>query len=320
MTGAARDHRASGLEPDNLLAFLALVGTMRALDAAGPPGAARVSWSVDRPPVRPVLHLAEAVTREALTAAVAAGVRELAAGLAFDGRRDLTVTPAQGRELLMAARTTGAAAAWSALVSDAAVAPDGRRLERTPLCVLMGQGHQHFLSRLAGVPAALTPPARGQGSGRPRVGMSEAACLEAALFETWTRADASDSFRWDPREDVRYAMRATDPSDSGKRGTTEHGANRLAAVGLPALTASPRASGAGPRLAVRGGGRDRRGRFTLTWPVWREPIGLACLLDLLDHPRLDDPATRSALGVAERRRTTRVVNGKFMNFTDAESV
>ena len=37
-------HRLDGLEPDNLLAFLALLGLLRALDAARPDWRARAYW------------------------------------------------------------------------------------------------------------------------------------------------------------------------------------------------------------------------------------------------------------------------------------
>lgn len=68
-------------------------------------------------------------------------------------------------------------------------------------------------------------------------------------------------------------------------------------------------------MAVRGGGRDATGRFTFSWPIWRNPIGLSCVCHLLDHPRLDDTQIRHALGIVEQRIATRVANGKFMNFT-----
>ena len=46
-------------------------------------------------------------------------------------------------------------------MSDAA-AKDGK-IEATPLCLLFGQGHQHFLDRLAAVPNTEAPPPRGRG-------------------------------------------------------------------------------------------------------------------------------------------------------------
>jgi hypothetical protein len=53
------EHRLEGLEPDNLLAFLALLGLLRALEEARPAWRPRVRWSIDEPPLRPVLRLRE---------------------------------------------------------------------------------------------------------------------------------------------------------------------------------------------------------------------------------------------------------------------
>ena len=179
---------------------------------------------------------------------------------------------------------------------------------------MFGQGHQHFLARLASVPRLNAPPNRGKG--RTKITVSEEQALAEALFDQWQRPDATQSFRWDPREDVRYALRANNPTDTRTKETTQHGANRLAAIALPLLTVAPQAPlGAKPRLAVRGGGRDARGRFTFSWPIWRDPISLSCICHLLDHPRLDDTQIRLALGIVEQRLATRVANGKFMNFT-----
>lgn len=313
----AQRHRLEGLEPDNLLAFLALVGLMRALDASGQLGAVHVAWSVDDPPVRPVLHLANPVDEAAVLAATASGIRQLVTAHAFD-RRGLAFTSDEGRERLLQARNDNAEL-WAALLSDAAVSRDGTTLRATPLCLQLGAGHQHFLTRLAEVPALEEPPSR-----RPRrrgLRISEEESLAEALFRRWRRPDATPSFRWDHQEDLRYALRATNPADPTARVTTQHGANRLAAVGLPVFIAVPeRGANGRVRLGFRGGGVDEEGRRTVTWPIWRHPLRLAALASLLDHPALDDPAERHALGVTELRRATRFINGHYMNVTHAVPV
>ena len=119
------------------------------------------------------------------------------------------------------------------------------KIEATPLCLLFGQGHQHFLDRLATIPRTDAPPPRGRG--KNAVTLSAAETLHETLFEPLDfRQDPTPAFRWDPAEDVRYALRADDPS--GQKSTTQHGANRLAAFGLPILTVTPGA------IAVRGSG------------------------------------------------------------------
>ena len=316
---AKTHHRLSGLEPDNLLAFLALLGLLRALQKDGDDAGVRISWSVDRPPVRPVLHLDAPKTETCLVAAVIRGIRALATEIDFGERKDLRIMRDEGTDLLRNARDSQSAGVWSALVSDAAVSSDGTRLEPTPLCLMFGQGHQHFLARLESVPRLETPPARGRGRAKTVVSGEQA--LAEALFDRWRRPDATESFRWDPMEDVRYALRANDPTDARTKETTQHGANRLAAIALPILTVAPQSPlGGKPRLAVRGGGRDASGRFTFSWPIWCDPISLSCVCHLLDHPGLDNPAIRLALGVVEQRVATRVANGKFMNFTAGVAV
>ena len=138
------------------------------------------------------------------------------------------------------------------------------------------------------------------------------------LFAQWSRPDPiTSSFRWDPTEDVRYALRATDPTDQKTKATTQYGANRLAAIGVSALTVVPRRMGMETRLAVRGGPPRGRQRSFLTWPIWRHPASLASIKALLTHPRLDDAGVRSALGIVEVRQTQRISSAKNLNFTRA---
>ena len=322
-------HRLDGLEPDNLLAFMALLGLLRTLEEARPRWRPRASWTVAEPPLRPRLHVVENVGGNAVAEAAAEGLTVLARHHDFDGLRDLTLAPEDARRKLRLAADSDspyAAHLWSALFSDAVVrvVRDGVVVEPTPLC-LLGQGKQYFLSRLASVPREKVPLTR--GSDQKRRSVSEAECLSEALFAPWQRPDQAKnrSFRWDPHEDVRHALRANDPTDRKTKEGTQHGANRLAAVGLSVLTVVPRQSRGGVHLALIGGSRERNGVHTVSWPIWREPVGLSAIRALLAHPHLDDPDTRAALGVVERRRAKRIFyeptsRVKFMNLTRAVSV
>lgn len=313
-------HRLAGLEPDNLLAFLALLGMLRTLDHSRLEWRARVGWTMDTPPVRPVLAVAAPATEDEILAAVAEGLKDLARRHDFGQIKDLKLSREEATDRLrnVVAGDRHISDLWAALISDAAVRDKNKvqEAEPTPLCLLFGQGHMHFMSRLASVPQESAPPAR--GSGRKKITIRETDCLREALFKTWTRPDATFSFRWDPHEDVRYALRATDPTDSKTKETTQHGANRLAAVGLSVLTVVPRLRAGTAQLGVAGG--ERSGGFAFTWPIWRDPISLATIRSLLGHTGLDKPATREALGVVELRRARRISVGKFMNFTRAEAV
>ena len=319
MTGHAI-HRLDGLEPDNLLGFMALLGLLRVLEEARADWRPRVFWTVDEPPLRPALRVSETVDETAIVETAAEGLDDLAKRHDFGGLSDLKLSPEDTapklRDAVKADRYT--ADLWSALLSDAAVARDGKATEPTPLCLMFGQGHQHFLSRLASVPREKVPPER--GTGRNKTGISEADCLREALFASWERPDATSSFRWDPNEDVRYALRARDPTDAKTKETTQHGANRLAAIGLSVLTVVPRRRAGKVRLAILGGDRESDGGFSFGWPIWREPVTLAGVRAMLGHAHLDRPATCAALGIVECRRARRIAFGKFMNFTRAEAV
>ena len=319
---ARSTHRLTGLEPDNLLAILALLGMLRALEHVRSAWRPRVAWTVDTPPVRPALTVAAPATEDEIAVAVAEGLADLANHHDFGQLKDLKLTPKEAAERLRMAASGDRYTAdlWTALTSDAAVRDrhKTREAEPTPLCLLFGQGHMHFMSRLASVPRESAPPPR--GTGRRKTNIGETDCLHEALFEPWTRPDSTFSFRWDPHEDVRYALRATDPTDSKTKETTQHGANRLAAIGLSALTVVPRVRGTIIQLAVIGGIRERDGIFAFRWPIWRHPISLAAIRSLLGHVGLDKPATWHALGIFELRRARRISVGKFMNFTRGESI
>ncbi|MBB4286131.1 type I-G CRISPR-associated protein, Cas3-extension family [Roseospira goensis] len=319
--GAATAHRLEGLEPDNLLAFLALLGLLRALETAAPEWRPRVHWA--GAPLRPVLTLAQPQTPAAVAAAAARGGAVLAADHSFGDHADVTFDRATARAWQTDAlntQTAGRTALLAALFSDGAVKDDGK-VSAAPFVAMFGQGHQHFLARLSAVPKGVLPKSL---RGRKDVpDLNAPARIAAALFAPWTRADDTDAFRWDPAEDRRYALRYRDPSKDA--GRTEHGANRLAALGLAAL----------PGAAVTRRGRVQflnigtemapgRGGRAVTWPIWERPASLATLQALLGHPALaatdPDADTLRRLGVTGLRRCRRIAVGKYFNFTRAEAL
>ena len=80
---AATTHEMKGLEPDNLLAFLALLGLLRALDVSRPKWSARVSWcSV---PLTAVLQIASEGSAAELVGAADEGIRTLGTSYEFNG-------------------------------------------------------------------------------------------------------------------------------------------------------------------------------------------------------------------------------------------
>lgn len=326
---AAMIHRLDGLEPDNLLAFLALLGLLRSLEADDRerPEQDRVlpraAWDIASAPLRPRLHLALALPREAVAERADGGLRRLAGSHDFAGRHDITFSQAECRALLVSAAEEARRDArdrvdlLAALMSDAAI-KDGkdREVDPTPLCLLFGQGHQHFLDRLASVPLQDLPPPRGRGRyDAPADGSnSGSGSLAEALFEPWRRSDPTSSFRWDPAEDVRYALRPGDPTDAAYKAATQHGANRLAAVALALLTLAPETRAGRVRPSIIGG-HAGAGGFRFAWPIWREPATLAAVVALLADPDLTEAGALSYIGVEHVVIADRISVGKFMNMS-----
>lgn len=321
-------HRFDGLEPDNLLAFLALLGLLRSLEADDKNVAEedrarpRAAWDVDDPPLRPRLFLSRQITREEVCERAARGLDVLAVAYDFGERKDIDFSLGECRSLFEEALRVAGRSARDGVDLLSALMYDGIRKDAkkdavapTPLCLQFGQGHQHFLERLSAVPKTRTAP---RGKGRTAVTVSATQCLHEALFETWHRADPSLSFRWDSAEDVRYALMAGDPTDKDYKGGTQHGANRLAAVSIPILTVVPETRFGRSRANVIGGAYDAEG-FSFAWPIWREPASLAAIRALLSHRDLRErePRALAHLGVDHTVVARRLSVGKYGNVARA---
>lgn len=308
-------HRLDGFEPDNLLAFLALLGLLRALEVARPAWHPRAAWDVDTSPLRPLLQLREPVTRGAVCEAAIEGVRKLAKANDFGGKTKLKLSPSAARTRLAEAVHDAqngdrhGAQLWSALVSDAAVKGKADAVERTPFC-LLDVAQTSFLKTLAEVCSMEVLP-RGD---RHRHFLE---ALAKSLFDPWRREDDTPSFRWDPVEDSRHAYRWAAPTNE-KQGV-EHAANVLAAIGLPLLTVVPGQRNGQVHLRVVGG--EASGGFSFAWPIWREATSLSTIRCLLLHPALRIAGALAHLGVHHVRITRRISppGSKYMNFAVAHT-
>jgi hypothetical protein len=304
----AKSHRLDGLEPDNLLAFLALLGLLRALETADAGLYPRAAWDIDRPPVRPRLVLAQALNQDDVAEAASLGVGNLVQARDFEGLSKLKLSPDKARKILTEVASESSqesrrkADLWSALVSDAVV--KNKVVERTPLC-LLDVAQTNFLKAMASVCSPESLPKRN----RNQVPASDV--IADAIFREWRREDDTPSFRWDPVEDSRHAYRWAAPTDD-KQGV-EHGANMLAAVGLATLTVVPGKHGR--VLELLGG--DRSQGFSFAWPIWRDPASLTAVRALLSHPKLREVDGLLHLGVDHVLITRRVPNGKYMNVARA---
>ena len=298
-------HILNGLEPDNLLAVLALLGFVRAVHHAEPAWQLRVWWAGK--PLRPRARAVVAVTQEQLTEAAARGCQILAQVHDFGTHLNLDYDPTEARDLLHSASLDARPDSrqridlLASLMSDGAIKedPKGDRVRPTPYCLLFGQGHQHFLERLAAVPQGTLPKELAKLKSPPD--LNSPSKIGEALFSPWDRTDATQSFRWDPLEDRRYALRFEDPSTD--KGLTVHGANRLAALALPLLTAVPVKQRTEYRLAAIGTSSGKRGVVTVRWPIWDQPASLDAIVALW--------ATRRGPAYTAERISV----GKFFSFT-----
>lgn len=316
MSAACDRFRLDGLEPQNFLAFLTLVGTLRALEAAERDSAEserwwpRASWDVEHPPWRPVLHLARSVTEEELCERIEEGIGRFADAHKIPGKTpdfDLTTYRHLAEKALQRPNREGRlrldvlAALATDQILDVATkgqmksnAPDGGpqesiksleiRVTPTPLCLLSGQGHQYFLERFQRVPF----------EGGEEGGARGIDIIAKALFAKWEYADnLVYSFRWDPGETARQALMAGDPTDKAYSLKTERGANKLAAIGLSAFPVMATSN----RKPTIPGCLDNGSRTFLAWPIWRHPVSLAALSALLTHEDLEKPEALAHLGV-----------------------
>lgn len=310
MSAPTRRHRLEGLEPDNLMAFLALLGCLRALDCARPKWRARASFDVDTPPLRPVLHLAEDVSSDALCEAIAKGACTLLGEIDLGSRTDLKVSAKNVRESL---RRTPEPSRFEADLQNAmscdAGRPDDDNAAVSPLC-FPTVAQVNFVASIRELMGAETPSHR-DGSSR-KLGTPQDA-IERALLARWARADRPSGLRWDHSEARMHAYQRSAPTD--EQPTTEYGAVRLALIGLSCFPVLPSRNSSVMRTPVPGGGVVDDG-FTLTWPIWRHSMSLPAIRRLIAHP-LATPADRGRLGVAAQMRAARVTQGKYIAFTRA---
>lgn len=308
---AALDLR--GLDGSNPLGFLAALGTLRLLDA--PQAPTRLSWHRAHGAWTARLWADEpALSAPDLAERLAGRLRASARHPAFERWDDLSVDPEEFRRFVDAAQ--GASQGdreWAdfaaAFGSEATRDSTGTELtiQDTAFRTMRGAGHQHFLKTIRHVLSEVT-----------------AEQVRKALFEPWTYDDPLErsTLRWDPNDDVRYALRWRNPSgdpERKKRGSML-GANALAIHALPLHPTAPD----GRRLVTTG--FSKFGRLIVwTWPIWEPPAPLPVVRSLLSLPELQrrplEPEVRASLarrGVSEIYRSRRITVGKVRNFTPAE--
>ncbi len=299
-----------GLDGSNPLAFLAALGTLRLLDRERP--GSRLAWQSAHGAWTPRLWVEGAIEEATLAEALAETLRATASQPALDRWDDLSVAPEEFRDFVVdAARAASPSDRhWAdfAAAFGCEATPDstGSRttIEDTALRTMSGAGHQHFLLTMRHILGSVT-----------------AEHVRKALFEPWAYDDPVEksTLRWDPEDDVRYALRWRNPSGDPerKRRGSMLGANALAVHGMPLFPTAPVAK----RLRTTGFSRLKR-QVTWTWPIWEPPVPLPVvhsLLALADLQALAPPRAELARrGIVEIYRSRRITTGKYRNFTPAE--
>lgn len=302
----------TGLDGSNPLAFLAALGTLRALRTADPTFACRLGWRRDRS-WQPVIETSIPLSASELLDRLSHELKGKQRLPEFNALGDdLTVTAEVFRQFAADAgqtachndrRTADFAAAFGcdATVTDTGVIQD------TALRTMAGAGHQHLLGFMRNIVEA-----------------TQSEHLENALFHPWRYKDPLQnlSLRWDPADDIRYALQWRNPSGdpSRKSGGSMLGANRLAIEGLPLVVTAP----VGVRLETTGFRGKRSSDTFWTWPIWEPMLSMDSVRSVLALKDLRDftPNREKLLriGVTEVFRSQRLTIGKVRNFTPAQSV
>jgi hypothetical protein len=294
-----------GLDGRNLLAFLTAVGAQVALEQQL--RGVLLSW--DPQTFRPTIHLpavggaaelqVPSKVQDHVVEVLTSALSGLAGGadrfvwddikVGTKGSRPRSRTEFRDRALLPAAAVArqGGDRARADFVAGLGSDAGGseKELGYTALCVITGDSHQHFLGFMRDLRAQVT-----------------AEHLRSALFTPWKYRERGRSFRWDPTEDRRYALRASDPSKGhDKEIPAMWGANRLAFEALACLPCFPQ----GRRMRTTAFEDER----IIRWPLWSPRIDLSTLRSLLAHPAVmqNQGITLSRMGVfavASSRRSS----------------
>ena len=295
---SSRPLSLGGIDGGNLLGFLATLGALRVCTEHLDPDC-KLSWDQTGSAFRPVLHtvpLTEGEWTDRLAAALARGAAdhpvrqwELWSGKA----------PGPCRGDFDTSRQEADAGSRAKADFLAAIGSDLSR--RVPFdSPLRAPREDYMLGNLRTL--------LGDGQSEKEIAAGLSAPLGAALFRAWTYSDPLDnrSLKFDPAEDLRYALRWANPSGdpSRKRRGNMLGANRLAVEALPLFTGVTRQADFATVAC-----RRSDGGWHLTWPLWRPPLGLDTIRSLLASASLaaEDPGReleRGVLAVYQCRRET----------------
>lgn len=277
---AATAHRLEGLEPDNLLAFLALLGLLRAIELTRPEWRPRAYWDLDALPLRPVLTTESPTTSGELSKAAFDGLlvfRDALRPFSWPRRKNGSAA----KTALFSTRSRQRALAKRCVSSLSACTPQSKKRRVWELrCDLIAcSGATQFKAKVKDnfEPTPLKLPSAQMtfiGAQFDLIAHCSSEEIFRSLFTPWTYSFSGNSLRFSPDEARRYAYRATDPSLEASR--TDLGASALSGLGLLAFPMSD----ARPhwRMVAYAG---RRSEGEITWPIWGESASLSSIVAML---------------------------------------
>lgn len=308
-----------GLRAEKPLGFLAALGALRVASGVHGTDRATLRWQAAGEAWTPLLRVqGGSVDERQFVESLHVWMQRSSGRDAFAIGDDLTLSPQAFRMASEKAATQADAADHDHADFIAAFGCDAveqvengkasGKMADTAFRTMSGAGHQHFLGFMRTLAADCTPDH-----------------LQRTLFLPWRYDDPLEShtMRWDPRDDVRYALRWRDSSGDPerKRAGTMWGANRLAIEALPLFPTMPLSA---VELGTVGFTFRRGDGTAWTWPVWEAHCSVDMVKTLLALPQLQasQPPREllSRLGVAEVFRSWRIRQGKYRNLTPAQSV
>lgn len=295
-----------GLNGNNLLAFMAAVGTLRVLTQERPEWDPRLMW-LNRGVWKPALSFSTEVTAADLVDSLHCYLSERTDAPEFNWSQDLAVSPDVFRALLIQAIdlsdwSSRSFVDWCAAFGSEAISVKDK-IGNTHFKVTAGQ------QKFVGILKTLSKE-------------TEKRHIEKSLFQEWQYKEKGDirTLRWDPSDDRRYAYRADNPSE--KKSTypqlAERGANRLALEAIPCFPTAPTSKG----LATTAFSTHDK-KISFSWPIWQYPARLDSVRSLLSHPELTAHHPRRArvapIGIVEVFRSIRIIGNKYYgNFTPSQ--
>ena len=262
-------HRLDGLEPDNLLAFLALLGLLRALELKNPEWRPRAYWDVERAPLRPILTTRKQTTWEDLSRSALDGLlifKDALKPFSLPGSEQVSVN--KDSFWLSADKSHRRKLSERCFSGLAACHPNRREFFVWQLrCDLLACLGASRVDRKKGDVFDTTPMKLPSGQMKFIGAQFDLICdckvesINNSLFKPWTYSYKKKSLRLSPEDARRYAYRASDPSPEGSR--TELGASALNGLGLLAFPMSQ----ARPnwRMVAYTGTRTEG---KISWPIW----------------------------------------------------